>query len=484
MSFRFTLAGLGLAGTLAGSLAIGFLVGAAPAEATPVLPAASTSQSKAKPVAGSQRSGDSLFPTVGNGGYDVKHYAITLTYDATTKRIAARTTIEAKATKPLSSFSFDLEGLTVSKVSVGGKKATFTRHANKLVVTPAKAVRGTFSTTVTYGGTPVTHIDPDGAKDGWVPTADGGATVLSEPVGAMTWFPNNNTPRDKATFTMAITAPKKFAVAGSGDLTRRAKKSATTTWTWKQRKQQATYLAMISIGTYDVYSTTMRTTSGRTVPIWSFVDPALGTLKSERALIPSIIRFQEKQFGPFPFTSTGIVVKEIKVGYALETQNRPFFDGTPDTSTIVHELGHQWYGDSVTPRDWGDIWLNEGFASYAESLYAAGHGGLSTAASFKKTYDANPATSDLWSPAPNALTDPADLFSDPVYTRGGLTLEALRQKVGDKAFFVIMKKWAAERKGTSVTTSQFIALSERVSHQNLGSFFSTWLYVAKKPAGY
>jgi aminopeptidase N len=134
------------------------------------------------------------------------------------------------------------------------------------------------------------------------------------------------------------------------------------------------------------------------------------------------VRFEERRFGRYPFTSVGIVVKDLGVGYALETQNRPVFDGAPDTSTIVHELAHQWYGDSVTPRSWKGVWLNEGFASYAEDLWAAAHGGPTTQQAFDQTYAANPDSSHLWSLAPAALTDPADLFGDPVYTRGGMTV--------------------------------------------------------------
>ena len=391
------------------------------------LAAAEPNAARQAPTPGAPTAGDSLFPEVGNGGYDVRHYAISLRY-ASSGSITARTTIRAKAKKALSSFSLDLEGLQVDRVRVDGRKASYVRRANKLVITPAKPVRGTFRTTVAYHGKPVTHIDPDGAKDGWIPTSDG-ATVVAEPVGAMTWFPNNNTPRDKASFRVAVNAPA--TPRGRGQRCAQKKKhGARTTWTWTQRQPMATYLAMISIADYDVYRSTMTTTTGRKLPLWSFIEPALGSQASARALIPRAIRFAERRYGPYPFDSAGIVIKNIDVGYALETQTRPVFDGPTDDSTIIHEFAHQWYGNSVTPKDWGDIWLNEGFATYAEWQWAAAHGGPSTAEQFQQDYDANPATAGVWNPAPAKLTDPADLFGESSYLRGSMTLEVLRQEVG------------------------------------------------------
>jgi aminopeptidase N len=429
---------------------------------------------------GAPTAGDSLFPDAGNSGYDVLHYRVGLTYHRSRGTITATTTIKAKAVKRLTSYTLDLEGLTVGAVTVNGHRARWSRSGHKLKVTPSRSVRGTFTTTIAYGGKPKTHIDPDGALDGWIPTADG-ATVLSEPVGAMTWFPNNNTPRDKATFDVAVNVPKDLEVAGSGDLASRKRHGSTTTWHWKQRRPMASYLAMISIAQYDVHRSTMRTVAGKKLPIWTFVDPSLGPLTAQRKLLPEIIRFEERRFGPYPQTSVGIVVKDTGAGYSLETQNRPVFDEVPDAGLMVHELAHQWFGDSLTAKDWGDIWLHEGFATYAESLWSAAHGGPSTAAQFSATMADNPASSKLWSPAPAALSDPADLFSDPVYTRGGLALEALRQKVGTRDFGVILKRWAAEHRGGGVRTSQFIALSERVSNRNLGAFFHAWLYVPSGP---
>jgi len=430
---------------------------------------------------GGQSAHDSLFPHIGNTGYDARHYAITLRYSHATGRIAATTTVTAQTSQRLSSYSFDLQGLTVHEVRVDGRPTRFSRHADKLVVTPSRAVSGRFTTTVRYGGRPVTHIDPDGSKDGWVPTADG-ATVLGEPLGAMTWFPGNNTPRDKATYSMRITAPKASAVASNGDLVRRATHGATTTWAWRQRRPMAPYLAMISIGRYRVYHSTMRTTTGRRLPVWSFIDPSLGTLAGKRRLIPQVIRFEERRFGRYPQTSVGIVVKDLGVGYALETQNRPVFDGTPDTLTLVHELAHQWYGDSVTLRDWQDIWLHEGFATYTESMWTAAHGGPGTRTAYHRIYDRNRSSSDLWRPAPASFSNPADLFGDPVYTRGAMTLEALRERVGSTDFFRILRRWAASRAGGTVSTAELVAVAERVSGRNLGPFFHRWLYTAGKPA--
>ena len=342
-----------------GALAFAMAAGSTtPAAGVPVEPLRAAAASP-----GAHAIGDSLFPEIGNGGYNVKHYSIKLNYASGS--ISATTTVTAQAKKRLSSFSLDFEGLDVSRVRVDGHVATFSRQDEKLIVTPRSPVSGTFKTKITYSGKPVTHVDPDDAPDGWIPTDDG-ATVLSEPVGAMTWFPNNNTPRDKATFDISVRVPAALEVAGSGDLKSRKRHGAHRTWVWQQRKPMATYLAMISIGNYDVYHSTMTTRSGRKLPIWSFIEPKLGSMADERALIPRVIRFEEKRFGTYPFGSAGIVVKDLKVGYALETQNRPVFDGKPDTATIVHEFAHQWYGDSVTPRDWGDIWLNEGFADYSE----------------------------------------------------------------------------------------------------------------------
>jgi aminopeptidase N len=179
-----------------------------------------------------------------------------------------------------------------------------------------------------------------------------------------------------------------------------------------------------------------------------------------------------------------MVIQDLGVGYALETQTRPFFDGPPDDSTLVHELAHQWFGDSVTPRDWGDIWLNEGFASYAEDNWAAEHGGPTTWQAFRKTYDANGPSSALWRPAPNALTRPKDLFGDSSYVRGRLTLEALRHRIGDRDMRTLLRAWTKRRAYESVSTSQFVGLAEQVSDQDLGAFFQAWLYVAAKPAGY
>ncbi|MGI3786290.1 MAG: M1 family aminopeptidase, partial [Janthinobacterium lividum] len=278
--------------------------------------------------------------------------------------------------------------------------------------------------------------------------------------------------------------PKELAAASNGVLRSRRTAHGQTTWHWQQRQPTATYLSLLAIGRFDVYRTTVKLQHGRRIPAWSFVDPTLGTAKKQRALLPEALAFSEKQYGRYPFDAAGMVIQDLNVGYALETQTRPFFDGLPDRSTMVHELAHQWFGDSVTPRDWGDIWLNEGFASYAEDNWTAEHGGQTTWQSFQKTYDANGTSSDLWHPAPNALKDPADLFGDSSYVRGRLTLEALRHRIGDRAMKTLLRTWTKRHAYTSVSTSQFVGLAEKVSDQDLGAFFQTWLYVPARPAGY
>jgi aminopeptidase N len=191
-------------------------------------------------------------------------------------------------------------------------------------------------------------------------------------------------------------------------------------------------------------------------------------------------------FGPYPFDQAGGIADDTPVlEFALENQTRPIyplgaFADPADPSTVVHELAHQWYGDSVAIERWADIWLNEGFATYSEWLWEEYDGGQTPQQKFD-TYAASDPTSELWG-VEVANPGAANIFSEAIYTRGAMTLQALRNAVGDEAFFEILKGWASENAGGNVTTAQFTDYAKRVSGQDLDALFETWIYTADKPA--
>ncbi len=177
------------------------------------------------------------------------------------------------------------------------------------------------------------------------------------------------------------------------------------------------------------------------------------------------------------------MVDDATVGYALETQNRPFYPRAASDDLLVHEMAHQWFGNSVTIEDWHDLWLAEGFATYAEWLWDSAHGGRTPAEHFADLY-AEPASSDLWSPAPTEFTDPAELFGRPVYDRGAMTLQVLRERIGSEDFSELLRTWAARHRHGSVRTPDLVALAEEVSGEELSGLFRTWLEQDGKPSGY
>ena len=425
---------------------------------------------------------DTLFPQQGHPGYDVRHYDVRLHYVPATNRLVARTTVRATTRERLKAFALDFVGMTVTSVKVDGRPATFRRTAQHLVVRPSRPVTGRFTTTVVYGGHPQEIVDADGSSEGWVLTDDG-AIALGEPVGTMAWIPSDNTPADKARYRFRITVPRGLKAVSNGDLVSKVDRGATSTWTWRVRDQMATYLAMVAIGRFTAYRSSTRSVTGRRIPVWSFFDPTTASSAKARALLPKVLRFQERLFGPYPLTSAGIVVDNASVGYALETQNRPFYPGGADSATLVHESAHQWFGDSVTLRDWHDIWLPEGFATYAEWLWTGAHGGKTPAERFDGLYD-TPASSDLWSPAPTEFTSSAQLFGEPVYQRGAMTLQALRERVGDPDFFRFVKRWAATYRQGNASTAQLVTLAEQVSGEQLDELFADWLERDGRPSGY
>jgi aminopeptidase N len=435
--------------------------------------------SPAAAAGGAPGVGDPYFTLAGNGGYDVRHYALTLGYDPGSRHLDGKAVVTARATQRLTRFDLDLKGLKVTGVTVGHDKAAFRRDGQELVITPKHALREgrEFRVTVTYAGTPGPVTDPDGSLDGWIPTDDG-AFVAGEPQGAMTWFPGNNHPKDKAAYDITLTVPEGRTAVSNGVLLGRRTAHGRTTFRWRQAEPMAAYLATATVGTFEVER--YRTADG--IEVFNAVDPreaaeAAPVLKK----LPSVLAWESKLFGPYPFRAAGAVVDHApRVGYALETQTRPVYDRAPDLGTLVHESAHQWFGDSVSLTSWKDIWLNEGFATYAEWLYAEQHGGESAQKAFDDLY-ARPAADDLWAFAPADPGDGAHIFATPVYARGAMALHKLRTAVGDPVFFRVLRTWAADHRDGHGTTAQFTRLAERLSGKDLDALFRTWIGTAGKP---
>ncbi|MFI5885365.1 M1 family metallopeptidase [Streptomyces sp. NPDC051554] len=441
---------------------------------------------------GSAGVADPYFPEAGNGGYDVTHYALTLAYAPDTSTpLTGTATITARATQNLSAYDLDLKGMKVKSVTVQGKSARWTRTGQELTVRPpATLPKGrTFRTTVHYSGTPGTITDPDGSEEGWLPTADG-ALALGEPTGSMAWFPANDHPSDKASYDITVTVPKSLQAVSNGELrsetTTGTGAARTTTYAWHTAQPMATYLATLAIGHYDI----TRTTTKNGLPVYVAVDPQeAAASRKVLAKLPEIMEWEEYNFGPYPFSSTGAIVdRRGDAGYALETQTRPFFPGAPDTATLVHELAHQWYGDSVTPKTWRDMWLNEGFATYAEWLWSEDHDGDTAQQTFDALYDGtyydDPSDSEaIWAFPPARPTSAAHISDSPVYERGAMVLHKIRRTVGDARFYDIIQGWAATHRYGNANTADFTAYVEKMAPgKDFSGIWKNWLYGDGKPA--
>jgi aminopeptidase N len=423
--------------------------------------------------------GDPFFPKSGNGGYDVGHYALDFDYAPQTGKLDATALITATAVQELSRFDLDFRGPRVRAVNVDGQPGGFKRAGQELIITPtAPILQGAqFTVEVAYRGRPKPLVDADGSKEGWVPTDDG-AFVVGEPHGSPTWFPCNDHPTDKATFEFRVTVPHGTEAVANGALLGRRRHGSRVTWSYAADQPMASYLATAAIGNFR-----LQRSSFDGIESLVALDPREAKA-SKRPLskIKRMTRFFGTIFGPYPFGQTGAIVDRAPdVGYALETQTRPIYDQTPDEVTVAHELAHQWFGDSVSVQRWKDIWLNEGFATWAEWRWAEEAGGDTTAQVFRKLERTAASRTELWDPPPGALTGPAQLFDSSVYVRGGMALEALRQRVGDAAFFATLRAWTSEHAYGNATIEQFIALAEAQSGEDLGALFQKYLYQSGKP---
>lgn len=450
--------------------------------AAPVVAQAANSATHFKP--GSVGIGDPYVPHEGNGGYEVDRYSINLKFDPATDRIDATTRIRATATQNLSRMNFDLYGLDVTRVVVNGDRATTARAPRELIVTPRHGIHkhAHFVVKVHYKGKPETLNDPDLGLSGWFNTSDG-AIVVGEPEAGMFWFPANEHPSDKARFDVTATVPKGLTAVSNGLPQGKPKsRHGWTTFSWASSEPMATYMATVDIGKFRRSSST--TKSG--VPVLNYVDPHFKTSVDDSVnKTAAIIDYYETRFGSYPWDAAGGIVDNYTSYYALENATRPTYDEATVgwgalTRTVAHELGHQWFGDSVALNRWRDIWLNEGFATYLEWNWVAHKGPKSMADIFDHFYSL-PAKSSFWQ---LKVDDPtyAHLFDSPIYYRGAMTLYALRLKVGNATVDQVLRRWASSNRGGNGTTPQFIRLAERLADGNLDHFFHVWLEKPVKPA--
>ena len=459
------------------------------------------------------------------------HYRIELDYRPEANRFASgtETTIRARATQSLSEFSLDFQDLHVRRVEVNGREADFEQveatpdlsdnpdvtQPMKLVVTPDSTSRPAegedFAVEVEYSGIPEHITDPDTSIEGWIracfplapPQTCDGAFVVNEPIGAQSWFPNNNYPTDKASFDTLVRVPEEKTALGVGEL-RSAEQhgDGTRTWHWSEDDPTATYLTTATVGDFDDdFGDMTETSTGRGLDVYNSIDSSstqaqMDAINASLARAPEQLNYLSDLLGPYPFDSIGAVAdRAAGVGYALEVQTKPhysggFATGNPSINIVtqLHEIAHMWVGNSVSPQSWHEIWFNEGWATWLEWLweFESGESTVNPADQFDTNY--NDPNFD-WSVAPAVLDgDPANLFHlDPTYLRSGSMLEGYRQIVGDRRFYSFLRGLVADFRYGNISLEEFVDAAKDASGLHgaklalLDEYFQQWLFLEERP---
>jgi aminopeptidase N len=418
-------------------------------------------------TAGSSGIGDGYFPLAGNSGYDVLHYALDLDLDVNAAALTAgEAAIQALATDDLCAFNLDFRGPEIDRVTIDKQPVAFSRRGGELTVTPTAPIgRGEeFVVGITYHGaletiplgdvapaeTPAAIASPaatpvSGAADVVVPDgpatglgvaggeppqvfgglfqAEGALFLAGEPFGAEFLFPVNGHPADKATYSFRLTVPDPYLAVANGTLAERIDEGAATTTVWTTRDPVASYLVTFHAAEIDLVE---RTGPGGLPLLFAFADGVPAAQRAVFARTPEILAFFEGVFGPYPFETAGGTVVGEPIGFALETQGLPIFGTLPTfggggvsplalasfEETVVHELAHQWFGDSVSLLRWQDIWLNEGFATYSQLLWVEHTAGVAARdARLAETYDYVATEVRLADPAARASLTALDLLA-------------------------------------------------------------------------
>ncbi|MFZ3454631.1 M1 family metallopeptidase [Arthrobacter sp. 7Tela_A1] len=420
-------------------------------------------------------------PGHGHPQYSVSRYELELDYDVGRNRLEAVATLRAVAAELLADVVLDLgPHLTVVRAEFSGAAVPFVRSTHHVrIPLPVTVARGgVMSLRITYAGQPQPLDGPWGTI-GWE-ELDDGVLVAGQPAGAPTWFPCNDHPADKASYRITVTADAGYRVVANGACLSRVRNGSRSTWTFEQAEPMAPYLATVQIGRYE------QAAIGRREIL---VAPPSLLPKAWKALAghePMFAAF-ERWFGPYPFAGYTVVVTADKLEIPLEAQTLTVLGrnhlGKKSRSLLAHELAHQWFGNSVTAGDWQDIWLHEGFATYAEWLWAEESGQRTAdeqAGKARRRLAGCPQDLRLADPGPERM------FDDVVYVRGALAVHALRRAGTDAVFFSLLRAWTEAFRHGNASTADFLALAERAyagTGVRPGTLLGPWLFEPGLPEG-
>jgi hypothetical protein len=422
--------------------------------------------------------GDPYAPQLGNLGYEVQHYTLGLALDPAVKFVAGTATLEAVSTLPnLDQLSLDFVGFEVSEVRVDDSPTSFFRQANKLIVNLPQplAENSTFSLTITYSGEPPQTASP------YVPFAphlglyfmpNNSLFVVAEPDGGQNWFPANDHPRDKAAFRFELTVPQGLSGVANGVLTdiepgqALPDGSPAELFIWEQAEPMAPYLATVAVGEYE----RLEDLSPEGVVLRHYVFPE-NRAEFEQAVAQAgpALDWMSEQFGPYPFAEFGFATTAAE-GFTLETQTMIMLStGMLRESVVVHEIAHHWFGNWVSPTSWADIWRNEGFATYVVDMWETRDNPAALAqriAGYQQTLAADPSGFPLNDPPPEQM------FGRDSYIKGAVVAHALRQEVGDAAFFAGLRLYFERYGGGTASQAEFQAALEEAAGMSLDDFFA------------
>lgn len=422
---------------------------------------------------------DPYYPSKGDPRFDALHYALKLRWTPARDRLIGTAAIDFRAAARTDTLVLDLSRhLATRRVRLDGEEVTTSRAGHHLTVRTDAPLRADsrHRLVIRYAGTPrpvhAAFTRSDLATLGWEDRRSGAAWAMQEPFGAFTWYPVNDHPSDKAFYDTRISVPRRLVGVFNGRLVERHQAGVRTVTRWHLADPAASYLVTIGIGDY-VQSAD---TGPHGVPI-SYWLPRDHTAKELRVaqVLPSAMRWLERRLGRYPFDRAGILA--TPGGSGMETQtlislNRSLLQHGA-RNVVVHELAHHWYGDTVTPRTWKDLWLNEGWAMYAQIRWEA-HTGQRSMRSWRRNLVA--ADQSLRDQAgPPGTYDPRRFADGNVYYCAALMIDQLRATIGHEAFRDLWRAWPQQHRNSNADREDYITwASERIG-RDLEPFFTRWL---------